>query len=145
MRGLGGVLAHGEFQAAEALIRHGGEVTLPVAAALGRHEEFKRLLPTASAEDRHLALALSAQFGRVDSLRMLLDAGEDPNRYNPPGAHSHSTPLHQAVIHSQAEIVHLLLKANARRDIPDTLFHGTALGWAEHANLPAMVELLRDS
>ena len=35
-------------------------------------------------------------------VRMLLDAGEDPNRYNPVGAHSHSTPLHQAAVGGHA-------------------------------------------
>lgn len=139
---LNGVLAHGEFAAVEALLRHGAPLTLPAAAALGRLSEFENLLPSASPEDRHLALALAAQFGRAPVLRRLLDAGEDPNRYNPPGAHAHSTPLHQAVVNGQEEAVRLLLAAGARQDIPDTLFQGTALGWAEHANLPSMVALL---
>jgi hypothetical protein len=33
---------------------------------------------------------------RREIVRLLLDAGEDPNRYNPVGGHSHTTPLHQA-------------------------------------------------
>ncbi|RYD60939.1 MAG: ankyrin repeat domain-containing protein [Verrucomicrobiaceae bacterium] len=141
---LDGVLAHGEFAAAEALLRHGARLTLPAAAALGRLAEFEKLLPSASPDDRHLGLALAAQFGRVPILKRLLGSGEDPNRYNPPGAHAHSTPLHQAVIHGQEEAVRLLLSAGARKDIRDTLFQGTALGWAEYAKLPTMVELLRD-
>jgi len=144
VRSLIGVLAHGEFEAAGAMLRHGGQVTLPVAAAFGWLSEFEALLPSASAGDRHLALAFSAQFGRVQVLMRLLDAGEDPNRYNPPGAHAHSTPLHQAVIHEQGEAVKVLLEAGARADIPDTLFRGTALGWAEHENLPQMAAILRE-
>lgn len=143
IKSLTGVFAHGEFEAAEALICRGGEVSLPVAAALGRLPEFESLLPAASGADRHLALAFAAQFGRLAILRRLLQAGEDPNRYNPPGAHAHSTPLHQAVIHQQGEAVRILLAAGARTDMPDTLFHGTALGWAEHENLSEMIALLK--
>lgn len=145
VQNLTGVLAHGEFEAAEEMLQHGGQVTLPVAAAFGWLTEFESLLPTASAEDRHLALALSAQFGRVPILARLLEAGEDPNRYNPPGAHAHSTPLHQAVINQQVETVKILLEAGAKTDIRDTLFQGTALGWAEHAKLPAMTALLTEN
>jgi len=142
---LAGVLAHGEFEAAEALLRHGGRLTLPVAAAFGWVSEFETLLPASSSEERHLALAFSAQFGRASILRRLLDEGEDPDRYNPPGAHAHSTPLHQAVIHGQGEAVKVLLEAGARTDIPDTLFHGTAVGWAEYGKLPEMTALLAGS
>ncbi len=143
VQSLKGVLAHGEFEAAEALLRNGATMTLPAAAALNRWEDFERLLPLADREDRHLALALAAQFGRTRILQALISAGEDLNRYNPPGAHSHSTPLHQAVIHNQTEAVNILLKSGARTDIPDTLFNGTALGWAEYAKLPDMVAILQ--
>src|SRR5450755_823127 len=54
---------------------------LPVAAALGRIEDARRLLAGANSEDRHLALTLAADFGHVEIVRFLLDAGEDPNRY----------------------------------------------------------------
>lgn len=144
MARLTSVLAHGEFEAAEALLRHGGELALSVASAFDWRAEFERLLPSASDEERHLALAFSAQFGRVVILRKLLEAGEDPNRYNPLGAHSHSTPLHQAVIHGHAEAVRALLRAGARTDVPDTLFRGKPIDWAEHAQLPEMVSLLRE-
>lgn len=143
IHGLAGALAHAEFQAVEALLRLGAPLTLEAAAALGREQDFQRLLPTSTPAERHLALAFAAQFGRVTILKMLLEAGEDPNRYNPPGAHAHSTPLHQAVIHGQGEAVKLLLTAGARQDIPDTMWHGTPLGWAEHENLPEMAALLR--
>jgi ankyrin repeat protein len=38
-----------------------------------------------STEDRQLALSLAADLGHVEIVRLLLDAGEDPNRYNPVG------------------------------------------------------------
>jgi hypothetical protein len=87
-------ILHGELEAAHALIRRGASVNLPVAAAPGYIDDFRRLLPGAGKDDRHLALALASQFGHVEIVRFLLDAGEDPNRYNPLGGHSHSTPLH---------------------------------------------------
>ncbi|HEX4169460.1 MAG TPA: ankyrin repeat domain-containing protein, partial [Bryobacteraceae bacterium] len=107
-RGMPG--AHGEFEAAGALLRRGARYDLPVAAALGRVEDARRLLPSASPEDRHRALALSAQFGHAEIVYMLLDAGEDPNRYNPPGTHAHSTPLHQAALAGHEAIVRLLVE-----------------------------------
>ena len=126
-------LAHGEFAAAEALIRHGAVLSLSAAAAMGGLDEAKRELPSANAEERHRALALAVQFGHVEIVRLLLDAGEDPNRYNPVGAHSHSTPLHQAAWHGHGAVVELLLERGARKDIRDILFQGTPADWAGHA------------
>jgi hypothetical protein len=126
-------LAHGEFAAAEALLRHGASVSLSAAAAMGRLEEAKRSISSANAEERHRAFALAAQFGHVEIVRLLLDAGEDPNRYNPVGAHSHSTPLHQAAWHGHRAVVQLLLDRGARKDIRDILFQGTPADWARHA------------
>ena len=74
--------------------RTGGAVTaplrrrapgdLPLAAVLGQGENLQRLLPGADPAQRHLAvaLALAAQLGRIAIARLLLNAGEDPNRYN---------------------------------------------------------------
>src|SRR5205814_1529272 len=81
---------------------------LAAMAGLGRVEDTARLLPVADNYSRHIALALAAQHGHADVVRLLLDAGEDPNRYNPDGFHSHSTPLHQAVCSGHAEVVKLL-------------------------------------
>ena len=63
---------------------------------------------------------------------MLVDAGEDPNRYNPEGAHSHSTPMHQAALAGHAGVVRLLVERGARRDMRDILYRGTPLDWARH-------------
>ena len=75
---------HGEFEALNGLIGRGARIDLPVAAAMGRIDDAGRLLADTSAEDRHLALSLAADFGRMEIVRLLLDAGEDPNRYNRP-------------------------------------------------------------
>ena len=135
-------LGHAEFDAVHALIRRGASVDLPVAAGLGRIEDTRRLLPTSSGEDRHRALALASQFGHVEIVRLLLDAGEDMNRYNPVGFHSHSTPLHQAALAGHEEVVRLLVGRGARLDLKDTLWQGTPAGWAQHAGRTQIEEYL---
>jgi Ankyrin repeats (3 copies) len=123
---------HGGLEAANGLIRRGARIDLPVAAALGRVEDARRLLPRAASCGRHLAFALASQFGYAEIVRLLLDAGEDPNRYNPVGCHSHSTPLHQAASAGHMEVVRLLVKRGARLDLKDILWHGTPASWARH-------------
>ena len=135
--------AHGEFEAAHALLRRGARVDLPVAAALGRVGGARQLLNDASPEDRHRALALSAQFGHTEIVHMLLDAGEDPNRYNPPGFHAHSTPLHQAALAGHEATVRLLVERGARLDLKDTVWQGTPEGWASHGGKTRVADYLR--
>ena len=140
-RGMPG--AHGEFEAAHALLRRGARVDLPVSAALGRVEDARRLLPSATPEERHRALALSAQFGHTEIVQMLLDAGEDPSRYNPPGFHAHSTPLHQAALAGHEETVRLLVNRGARLDLKDTIWQATPEGWASHGGRTKVAHYLR--
>ena len=134
---------HGELKALEALIRRGAPVDLPVAAALGRLEDARRLLDAASGKDRHFALSLAADFGHVEIVRLLLDAGENPNRYNPVGGHSHTTPLHQAAGKGHKEVVHLLVNRGARTDLKDILWQATPADWAHHAGQPEIEAFLR--
>ncbi len=136
---------HGEMEATHALIKRGARVDLPVAAALGQIDNFRRLFPDAGRDDRHLALALASQFGHVEIVRWLLDAGEDPNRYNPVGGHSHSTPLHQAAAAGNEEMVRLLVESGARLDMEDILWHGTPAGWARHEGKLKVEQYLRST
>jgi ankyrin repeat protein len=137
-------LAFGYLDAAEALVRRGAQVdNIAAAAGLGRHADAARLLATANSESRHRALALAAQHGHVDIVRLLLDAGEDPNRYNPDGNHAHSTPLHQAALAGNDAVVRLLVERGARLDIRDTIYQGTPLGWAIHAGKTGVESYLR--
>jgi hypothetical protein len=134
---------HGEFESAKTLIRRGARIDLPIAAALGRIADARRLLLSASPEGRHLALALAASFGHVEIVRLLLDAGEDPNRYNPVGGHSHTTPLHQAAGAGHENVVRLLVERGARLDLKDILWHATPADWARHEGRAALEAYLR--
>jgi ankyrin repeat protein len=150
---------HGEMEALNALIDRRAKIDLPVAAALGRVEDARRLLASEhenlpspgreralrgkNNEDRHLALSLAADFGHMEIVRLLLDAGEDPNRYNPVGGHSHTTPLHQAAAKGHDEVVQLLVERGARTDLKDILWHGTPADWAHHEGKLETEALLR--
>jgi len=136
-------LGHGEFDAALALLQKGARLSLAAAAALGQNEDFRRLLPSATGEERHLALALAAQFGRIEVVRQLLDAGQDPSRYNPVGSHAHSTPLHQAALAGHTQVVRLLVERGARLDMKDLLWNGTPAGWAHHNGHTELEDYLR--
>ena len=137
-------LAHGEFEAANALLRRGAHVTLSVAAALGRVEDARRLLPASDGHQKHKALALASQFGHLEIVRLLLDSGEDPNRYSPIGLHSHSTPLHQAAAGGHSEVVRLLVERGATPNMRDTLFDATPADWARHEGKTAIESFLKD-
>jgi peptide-methionine (S)-S-oxide reductase len=141
--GMGAALGHGEFEAVDALIARGARVDLRAAAATGRIEEARSTAADASALDRHLALAWAAQFGHVAIVELLLDLGEDPNRFNPQGANSHSTPLHQAALAGHADTVRLLVQRGARLDIKDILWNGTPADWADHGGHPQVAASLR--
>ena len=137
-------LAFGFLDTAQMFARRGARVdSVSAAAGLGRLDDARRLLPRASAEDRHRALAVAAMHGQIDVVRLLLDGGEDPNRYNPKGNHAHSTPLHQAIAAGHEAVAHLLVDRGARLDIEDTIYHGTPLGWAIYCNRPSIAEYLR--
>lgn len=136
-------LTHGEFAAVDALLRRGATLDLPAAAATGRVTAAGALLSSASPTARHQALAFAAQHGHAEIVRLLLDAGEDPSRYNPPNCHAHSTPLHQAVWAGHEEVVRLLVEHGAKLDVRDTVFHSTPLEWAEYGNQTRIAEFLR--
>jgi ankyrin repeat protein len=137
-------LMFGYRDTAEALARRGARIdNLAAAAGLGRFSDARQLLPSADAASRHVALALAAQHGHVEIVGLFLDAGEDPNRYNPKGHHAHSTPLHQAVASGHAAVVRLLVERGARLDIKDTTYQGTPLGWAQHLGKTEIEKYLR--
>jgi hypothetical protein len=138
-------LTFGYLDTAEALARKGAAVdTLAAAAGLNRLDLAKQMLETADPEDRHRALALAAQLGHAGIVQLLLDAGVDPNLYNPSGMHSHSTPLHQAALAGHMDVVRTLLAhPGIRLDIADPIYNSTPLGWALHGDQQEVAALLR--
>lgn len=137
-------LAFGYLPTATMLAGRGARVDeIGAAAGLGRLAAAADLLPSSDARGRHVALALAAQHGHADVVRLLLDAGEDPDRYNPDGFHAHSTPLHQAALAGHLGVVRLLAERGARLDLKDTVYHATPLGWAVHGGRTEVADYLR--
>lgn len=118
--------------AAELLAERGAPLDFAAHAGLGHVDDVRRLLTTADAAQRHIALALASQLGHAEIVRLLLDAGEDPNRFNPAGYHPHSTPLHQAVWFRRDDVARLLIERGAREDVRDTIHGGTPREWAAY-------------
>lgn len=136
-------LTFGYLPAAQALYRRGAKIeSVFIAAGLGLVDKVKQLYPAANPLDRQKALALAAQHGQTEVAAYLLAQGEDPNRFNPEGMHGHSTPLHQAICAGRLEVVRLLVEGGADLELRDTLYHGTALGWAEHCEQPEIAAYL---
>jgi ankyrin repeat protein len=137
-------LTFGYLSTAQTLARRGAPLnSLAAAAGLGRLDDAARLLPVADSRSKQIALALAAQHGHADIVRLLLDAGEDPNRYNPDGYHSHATPLHHAAGSGHVDVVRLFVERGARLDIQDTVYRGTPLGWAIYGGRTAIADYLR--
>ena len=124
-------LVNGNFDAAEHLVKRGGDLTLAAAVCLGRWDDVDRLLTTASERQKQFSFVLSALNGRADALRRLIRAGVD---LNAPSAdlYSHGTPLHHAVASGSLESVEVLVEAGAEPGAKDSAWGGTPLGWAEH-------------
>lgn len=140
--GVNAALYYGQFGSIDELLRRGAVLTLAIAAATGRYEEARKLLSETSPEGRQRALAVASQHGHVEIVRLLLDAGEDPNRYGPVGGHSHATPLHQAALAGHEDVVRLLVDRGARLDIEDIHHRSTPRGWAEYAGRSAVADYL---
>ena len=137
-------LVFGFRDAAHVLVERGAKVDNIVAAAgLGDLPLCERLLPLSESTERHKALALGSLLGNLDVVRMLVDAGEDVNRYNPDGFHSHGTPLHHAAGGGYMDLVRLLVEHGADFTLTDTLWKATPAGWAEHEGQTEVLEYLR--
>lgn len=143
--GMESSLAHGERPAGEVMLDCGAELTLPVAAGLGRDDDVNRLLDGATDLNRQKALIMASINGQHRSARILADSGTDLNAFNPPGLHAHSTPLHQAVSSGCVRTVCSLVTRGADLSIRDRIFNGTAADWARECGHEDLVEFLRDA
>jgi ankyrin repeat protein len=136
-------LAFGYLDTAEVLARRGASLSFEALAGLGRTDELRKALPASDAASRQAALALAAMHDQIAVVQLLLDAGEDPSRYNPEGYHCHSTPLHQAVAADHLDVVKLLVDRGARLDLRDRIYDGTPLDWAIYLKKEAIAGHLR--
>jgi len=137
-------LAFGFLDTARALAARDTRVRdVAVAAGLGLLGETARLLASSDTERQRAALTLACMHGHVRVAQLLLDAGIDPNQYNPSGFHAHSAPLHQAVWSNREPIVRLLVERGARLDMRDLVYDGTPLDWAEYGQRTEIAEYLR--
>lgn len=122
-------LAHRETRPIEALLDRGHPVTVAMAAATGRAGELRELL-TNDAGEASMALGLAVINEQVETARVALDAGADPDAYLP--VHAHGTPLHAAAINDDVSMLQLLISRGSRTDIRDRMWDGTAHDWAIH-------------
>jgi len=120
-------LAHHGFDAIKSLLRRRVAMTAPIAAALGRDKELSSLLPGATPEERQDAFGMAVINMQAEAARRCLDAGADPNAFLP--VHRHSTPLHQAAVNDDVDMLKLLIARGAKLDTRDTLWNDTPLGW----------------
>jgi ankyrin repeat protein len=123
-------LAHRETAPVERLLAAGQPMTLEIAAATGRIDDARRLLPGASPGEVQSSLGMAAINGQVEAARLALEAGADPDGFVP--VHKHATPLHVAVLAEDLGLMELLTAHGARLDIRDRMWNGTPLGWAMH-------------
>jgi peptide-methionine (S)-S-oxide reductase len=136
-------LAHRELDAVQRLLERGARLSLLAAVCLDRTEDFARLAPAATAEERQLALVAAAFYGNAQMLATLIDLGVDIDAYAPAGFHPHATPLHHAVDSGSLDAVRVLVEAGARRDTRDRVHHATPLEWADYLERPQIASYLR--
>lgn len=124
-------LVNGNTDAAAHLIARGARVTLAAALCLGRWTDVDRLMLTVNEKQKSFALVLAALNANAEGVRRMTRTGVNLNA--PSGElYSHGTPLHHAVSSGSLDAVRVLVEAGASRDVVDSAWHGTPLGWAEH-------------
>lgn len=123
-------LGHRELPPVLALLQAGHPMTASIAAALGDTGRLEGLLQAAPADEVQRAFGMAVINGRTEAARLALDAGADVDAFLP--VHRHSTPLHQAALDENLELMELLVERGARIDIADKLWGSTPLGWAIH-------------
>ena len=125
-------LVNGNREAAEHLLARGAPLSLNVAIALGRWEDVRILLRSATKRDRQTALVQAALHGNVDGLKAMIQADVEVSKASP-DLYAHATPLHHAVWSGSLDAVKLLVDAGADLAAKDTSQEATPLGWAEYA------------
>jgi hypothetical protein len=124
-------LVNGHERAAAHLVERGAKLNLATALILGRFDDAARIVPSTTDRQRQFALVLCALNGKAAAVRWLLEFGVDPNTPSQ-DLYAHGTPLHHAVCSGDLESVRALVEGGADLSRPDSAWHGTPLGWAEH-------------
>lgn len=92
--------------------------------------DHPNLISTLTTEDRQ-ALALAAEEGRLDSVRLMTSLGWDLSAEGAWGG----TPLHYAAWHGNGEMTALLVKLGAPINFRDTTFGSSPIAWAAHGSV----------
>jgi peptide-methionine (S)-S-oxide reductase len=123
-------LTHGNLEAAKHLVQITGRMTLTAAVCFDRTEDVKKMLSTATSDEKQVAMMAAAFYGKPGMLTLLLESGADVNGYIKSGFHNHASPLHQAVSSCSLDAVKLLVDAGANLNAIDKVYEGTPLDWA---------------
>ena len=138
-------LIHRELDAVQALLDHGADMTLAIAASMGFMDELRHLFDDSDEDTRLMALGSAAINGQADTCRFLIDQGVSPNQLNSKKCHPHCTPLHNAVNGGSLEVVRILLKAGADTTVKDKLHEADALEWAQYLDRGDIARLIEDT
>lgn len=126
-------LHNGRGEAATFLADRGAHLDLEAAAGTGRVDtmalyvtEDATLTAGATREQLNYGFLWACEYGHANAVKFLLDRGFrlDGNFMQ------RETGLHWAAFGGHADIVELLLRANAPVNLKDQRFDGTPLGWA---------------
>ncbi len=134
-------VAHGEFGAAEALMRQGARLICRLRQPWDESRMPRACLrvQTTWTGARRLRSRASLAVRRLCnccSIRAKI-------RTATARCHSHSTPLHQAALSGHEDIVRLLIEHGASADTRDLLWHGTPADWARHEGRTEVEAYLR--
>lgn len=126
-------LHNGRGDAAEFLANRGARLDLESATGTGQVDIMERYIDSdgklsngATQEQLNYGFLWACEFGRVNVVKFLLDRQVKPDWNFLHG----QTGLHWAAFGGHAEIVDLLLNANAPMNAKDGIHGGTPLGWA---------------
>jgi hypothetical protein len=141
--GASDALVNGNSDAARRLLDHGDPLTLPTALYFEHWKEADALAQNADQDTLQLSLVLSALNGKPQAVAKAIEYGADihtPSRH----LYSHATALHHAVWSGSLETVKVLVNAGASLKARDSIYDGTPLGWAEHAQKEDIIGYLND-
>ena len=119
-----------------------------IAAALAGDRATARRLRAhvhAARSERPSLIVWAAACGKPDAIELLVELGFNVNalgRTDIPMEQPWETALHKAAAEGNRETAELLLRLGADPNLKDARFDSTPLGWADHFNQHAMVDLL---